>query len=145
MAKSDDAKHARLSGLRLFKGANEEAISHLASAADEVTVDAGHVLIHQGRNHRELYVIESGGAVVQVDDEQVAEIPAGELVGELGYFTQTPASATVTTSAESTVLVIPYNRFAQTLDDNPKLVLAIATELAERLHAMDARMQHDHL
>ncbi|MGI9599393.1 MAG: cyclic nucleotide-binding domain-containing protein [Acidimicrobiales bacterium] len=142
---SEDVKERRLAGLRLFRGADAKAIRHLASAADEVSVGAGHVLIRQGHNHQELYIIESGGAVVEVDDEQVAEIPAGELIGELGYFVRTTASATVTTSADSTVMVIPYNRFAQILGENPGLVLTIATELAERLHAMDVRLQHDHM
>lgn len=142
---SSDKKEDRLGQLGLFKGADSSAISHLASAADEVTVDAGHVLIREGSNHQELYILETGGATVHVDGEQVAEIPAGELIGELGYFVKTPASATVTASAESTVLVIPYNRFAQILSDNPPLVLTIATELAERLHAMDVRLQHHHM
>lgn len=136
-----DAKEDRLSKLPLFKGADKEAIDHLASAADEVTVEAGHTLITQGRHHQEMYVLETGAAVVEIDGKQVAEIPAGEFVGELGYFTRTAASATVKTAAESNILVIPYNRFEQILEDNPRLVRAIAAELAERLQATDHRLK----
>ena len=138
---ASDAKADRLRNLPLFKGADKEAIEHLASAADEVTVDTGHTLISQGRHHQEMYVLESGAATVEIDGSPVAEVTAGEFVGELGYFTKAPASATVKTVAESTLLVIPYNRFEQILDDNPKMVRAIVTELAERLQAADHKLK----
>jgi len=136
-----DPKEDRLRKLPLFKGADKVAIDHLSSAADEVTVGAGHVLISQGHHHQEMFVLETGAAVVEIDGNQVAEIPAGEFVGELGYFTRSPATATVRTSAESEVLVIPYNRFEQILEDNPQLVRAIAAELADRLQQTDQRLQ----
>jgi CRP-like cAMP-binding protein len=127
--------------MALFKGANDEAIRNLASAADEVTVRAGHVLIRQGHHHQEMYVIETGSATVEIDGREVATIPAGEFVGELSYFNRSPASATVTTSEESSVLVVPYNRFEQVMDDNPMFVRALVAELAERLDATDAKLK----
>lgn len=144
MARSVDEKEKRLQQLPLFKGADRKAISHLASAADEVTVEAGHTLIRQGHIHDEVYIVESGGLTVEVDDNQVAEIPAGELVGELGYFVRSAASATVKVASETVLLVIPYNRLELILDENPQLVRAIANELAARLHAMDERFHQEH-
>ncbi len=135
-----DPKEERLKGLALFKAADKNAIRHLASAADEVTVAAGHTIISEGHSRNEMFVIESGGADVLIDGKKVAEVPAGEVVGELGYFVRAPASATVITNSESTVLVIPYNRFGQILDENPAMVRGIVTELAERLYATDAKI-----
>jgi CRP-like cAMP-binding protein len=140
MAKPSDPKEARLLAVPLFAKAGETALHHLASAADEVTVRAGHVLIEQGRHHHEFYVLESGSAVVEIDGKEIAEIPAGEFVGELGFFVQGAASATVRAKTDVELLVIPYNRFDQILDDNPPLMKAIATELAVRLHDTDARL-----
>lgn len=135
-----DAKEKRLKALSLFKNADRKAISHLAAAADEVTVKAGHKLIAEGHHHYEIYVVEQGTASVSIDGTEVAEIPAGELVGELGYFVRQAASATVEAKTELSVLVIPYNRFDQILDDNPDLVRAMVCELAERLYATDAKL-----
>lgn len=136
-----DKKEARLLELPLFRGADQKAVRHLASAADEVSLTAGQVLIEQGRYHQEGYVIEQGTAVVEVDGTEIAEIPEGEMVGELGFFVRGPASATVTARTDMEVLVIPYNRFEQILEENPKLVRAIANELAARLVATDARLR----
>lgn len=134
------SKNDRLRELDLFKNADDDALANLSSAIDEVTVEAGRVLIEQDKNHHEIYVIASGSAVVEVDGAEVAEIPAGELVGELGFFVQAAASATVRTKTSCDLMVIPYNRFDQILNDNPKMVRDIAAELAERLYAMDEKL-----
>ncbi|MGI9616581.1 MAG: Crp/Fnr family transcriptional regulator [Acidimicrobiales bacterium] len=134
---SSDKKEDRLKAMALFKEADDDAIDHLASAADEVTVQSGRVLIQQGSRHSELYVLTSGSAIVEVDGEKVADIPSGEMVGELSFFINKAASATVRTNSEANVLVIPYNRLDQILNDNPALVRHIAAELADRLYETD--------
>ena len=139
-AKASNPKEARLLELSLFKSADQKALGHLASAADEVSVKAGQILIRQGHNHNEVYVIESGTASVAIEGKEVAEIPAGEFVGELGFFVAGPATATVTAKTDLEVLIIPYNRFDQILNDNPGLVMAILREIAERLHDTDAKL-----
>ena len=70
----------------------------------------------------------------------MAEIPAGELFGELAFFVPGPASATVAAKTEMTVLIIPHNRFDVILNENPDLVREIASGLAERLRATDAKL-----
>lgn len=133
-----DAKIERLKNIPLFSRADKKALEHLASAADEVTVAAGTLLISEGHRHNEGYVIVEGEVSVEVGGSKVAEVPAGELVGELALFGSNPtASATVKATTETSVLVIPYNRFDLILDENPALTKAIAQQLANRLQKMD--------
>ncbi len=134
----EDAKTARIHSIPLFKDADRKALEHLTSAADEVSVGSGTVLIAQGHRHQEAYIIISGDSVVELDGEEIAVVPEGELIGELGLFGHGPASATVRAKSDVTALVIPYNRFNQILTDNPMLTLAIAKQLAGRLYAMDS-------
>ncbi len=138
---ASNPKKDRLLELRLFQGADDTALDHLASAVDEVTVDAGHTLITQGSHHSEIIVLASGSATVEIDGSKVADIPAGEFVGELSFFNRGMASATVKAAERSDIMVIPYNRFNQILDDNPRLVRAIAAELAERLEATGLKLR----
>jgi NTE family protein len=137
---SIDPKERRLQGIRLFKNADSTAIAHLASVADEVDVKAGNHLIKEGHNHHELYVIEHGTAAVFIEGTEVAEIPEGELVGEMGYFVRHPASATVTAKTDLVVLVIPFSRFEQVLEENPALVRSMLNEFAKRLYATDRKL-----
>jgi CRP-like cAMP-binding protein len=138
-AKAHNPKEARILGLDLFKNADQKAVEHLASAADEVSVKAGHTLIQQGHNHNELFILEKGSAAVAIDGNEVAVIPEGEVVGEMGFFVAGPATATVTTKTDCEILVIQYNRFDQILNENPPLVRSIVQELAERLQRTDAK------
>lgn len=133
-----DAKIDRLKSIPLFSNADKKALEHLASAADEVTVKAGTALISEGHRHNEGYLIVRGSVTVEVGGNEVAEVPAGELIGELALFGANPvASATVKAATEADLLVIPYNRFDEILDDNPSLTKAIAQQLASRLQKMD--------
>ncbi|MEM8925775.1 MAG: cyclic nucleotide-binding domain-containing protein [Actinomycetota bacterium] len=135
-----DPKEERLRALKLFEKADRRAMSHLMAAIDEVDVQAGRAIITQGVDGQEIYIIADGTACVIIDGEEVAEIPSGELVGELGYFVRQPASATIQAKTDLKIMVMPYNRFDQVLDDNPHLVRLILEEVAERLYDMDARL-----
>ncbi len=141
LKRQDDPKGERLLAIPLFASADKQALQHLESAVDEVDVKAGTVLYTQGHRHAEGYVLVSGTLSVTIDGEEVAEISGLEVIGEVALFGHSTASATVTAKSDASLLVIPYNRFDQILDDNPGFTKAIAKQLAARLNAMDARLQ----
>ncbi len=138
-----DPKMERLAAVPLFAKASDEALEHLVSAVDEVEVDAGYTLITQGTRHGEAYVIQHGAVEVFVDDESVATLGDGEMIGEVGLLAPGVASATIRTTAPTSLLVLPHNRFDQLLDDLPELAKLLAVALAERLRSMDAH-HHSH-
>ncbi|MDH3754747.1 MAG: cyclic nucleotide-binding domain-containing protein [Acidimicrobiia bacterium] len=135
-----DPKLERLHATPLFSGCDRKELKDLATAIDTVDVETGQVLFRQGSVAHEAFVIESGTAVVSIDGEIVAEIPEGEMIGEIGLLTRSPSTATVTAKTPMSLLVIPHQRFGQILADTPGLGTAIAKELAMRLQAMDARL-----
>lgn len=135
-----DAKTDRISAIPLFRDAGKDALSHVASAADEIEVATGTELITQGTIHYEGYILVSGSVDIDIDGSTVATIGPGQMIGELSLFGHGPASATVRAAEPVVALVIPYNRFDQLLDENPTFVKAIAKELAGRLHAMDTHL-----
>lgn len=136
-----DPKVERLAAVPLFASSDKRSLERLASAIDVIEVEEGATLFRQGAMQHEAFVIESGTASVSIDGEVVAEIPEGEMIGEIGLLTRQPASATVVASTPMSLLMIPHQRFAQVLDEVPGLGTAIAYELAKRLRAMDARLQ----
>lgn len=76
-----------------------------------------------------------------IDDDVVAEIPEGEMIGEIGLLLSGPATASVRAKTAMSLLIIPHDRFGQVLDDTPGLGVAIARELAQRLRNIDERLQ----
>lgn len=135
-----DPKAKRIQELDCFAQADRKALRHLVSATDEVDIEAGHTLISAGHNHEEGFVVERGRAEVIIDGLVVAEIGEGQMIGELSMFDRQPASATVRAKTDMTLLVLPYNRVEQILDDNPAMVRAVAKGLAARLRATDAKL-----
>jgi CRP-like cAMP-binding protein len=135
-----DPKLDRLHAAPLFAACDKKELSRLAMAIDLIDIEAGKTLIRQGTVNHEAFVIESGEADVFIDDELVATIPAGEMVGEIGLLTRSPASATVVAKSDMSVLMIPHQRFDAIATDTPGLGWAIAKELAHRLQATDASL-----
>lgn len=137
---SKDPKLDRLHAAPLFAKCDAKELKHLVAIIDTVDVKDGAELFREGRREHYAYVIESGTAEVFVDGKPVAEIPAGEMIGEIGLLVPGPASATVKAKGPMSLLAIPHDRFGGILEDTPGLALSIARELAQRLHDMDEKL-----
>ena len=137
-----ETKVERIHEVALFSRADKKTLRELAHVLDEVEIEAGTTIITQGHHHHESFVVESGTFAVLVDGEEVAEIPAGEIIGEIGLLDPGCATATVTSKTAATLLVLPHNSCREVLEATPGLYQHIATELAHRLRSMDAKYHH---
>ena len=135
-----DSKLERLQAAPLFASCDRKELKDLEEVIDTVEVKEGTELFRQGRREHFAYVVESGTAEVVIDDKVVAEIPEGEMIGEIALLVHGSASATVTAKTAMSLLVIPHDRFGQVLADTPGLGFAIARELAQRLQNIDKRL-----
>lgn len=137
---SKDSKLDRLHAAPLFSGCDPKELKHLVTIIDTMDVKEGSEIFRQGRREHFAYVVESGTAEVSVDGEVVAEIPQGEMIGEIGLLVHGPASATVTAKTPMSLMAIPHNGFGSVLADTPGLGIAIAKELAQRLQNLDKKI-----
>ena len=103
---------SHLRNVSLFSGCTDRDLSKIAKAADEVSVPAGYVLADQGQTGREAFIIVDGAATVRRNGKKVAVLGPGAVVGKLSLLDHGPRTATVTTDAESTVLVLDQRHFS---------------------------------
>ncbi len=94
-----------LRSIALFESLPADARRTIAQHAEELDVPAGNELARQGAFAYEFFVIEDGTASVEVGGSQVAELGAGEFVGELELLGDGTATATVTTVTDAVVWV----------------------------------------
>lgn len=127
----------RLQRVPMFRGLNQKQLRTLAQQADEVRVDAGHVLIREGEKGQEFFFLVSGKVAVTVGGKEVAVLGGGDFFGELAMLDPAPRAATVTTLEPSELLVIGARRFQPLLDDVPQLARKIMAGLAHRLREAD--------
>ena len=130
----------QLSHVSLFSACSQRELEKVARVIDEVKLDAGRVLVEQGRVGHECYVIVSGKAAVSRDGVAIAVLGPGSPVGELAVIDGGPRSATVTASTDLDLLVLGQREFAGLLAEVPTLNHKILVALAGRVRELDERV-----
>lgn len=96
--KSDQAKERIRKATNknfLFMGLEEDQRRELEDVMFEVEKQAGSVIIKQGEEGDNFYILESGSCEVIINNNKVAEIEAPASFGELALMYNTPRAATV--------------------------------------------------
>ena len=113
----------------------QESLSAILPEVDaelgRMKVGAGEVLFRLGELANDMYVVVSGSiAVVELD----ATVGAGEIVGEIGVFSDMQCRTATAVTAEDCVLVrIPRTKALEIAARRPGIGLSIAQMIADRL------------
>ena len=91
-----------------FDEVADNALLRLMGYLERVELEAGQVLISQGQPHESMYFLDAGELTIEyrTEDGQVMRLEnngPGAVVGELGLYLGTPASASVTAARPSIV------------------------------------------
>ena len=86
-----------LSRLPLLADVPPAVVERLEGLMTSVRVPAGEVLVRQGARNRQFVLVEQGTVQVVRDGREIAQLGAGEFVGELSLLGDGRATATVTT------------------------------------------------
>jgi CRP/FNR family cyclic AMP-dependent transcriptional regulator len=86
---------SRLKSIPLFEEVGDEELAQIAPFAQEVSVEAGKVLVREGDFSYEFMAIEEGEAEVTRGGEHVADLGKGDFFGEMGLLEKTLRNATV--------------------------------------------------
>lgn len=102
----------------------------LTNYMQPVTMAAGQVLFKQGATDRTLYFVESGSLSVHFEDKQgrirLAIVGAGSAVGEGGFFSRMPRSATVQVGSACKLWSLSPMRFTELSNRKPEIALEVA-------------------
>lgn len=126
---------ARLRGLAFFEGFSDADLDRVAQLADDVEVQAGELLIDQGRVGQECFVIESGQAEVFVGEEHLVTVGPGSMVGEMALIDRRPRTATVVATTPMALLAFDTKAFQKLLSEMPKAEERVHALLAARIKA----------
>jgi NTE family protein len=106
----------------------------------------GQMLMAQGEPSDSLFVVLHGALTVRRsgDSAPIAEIRAGELVGEIGFFANLPRTADVIAIRDTSVLVLTREAYQTLAEDSPTIVEALLAALARRFITQTARLTPIH-
>ena len=133
MALRSNAKIELLKSVPLFAGCSKAELRRLASIADEIDLRQGTVLTREGRTGHEFFVLIDGTASVVKGGRKVAELVAGDWLGEIALLTREPRTATVTATSPLRTLVITDREFRRLVSEVPSIAMKVLGGVAERL------------
>ena len=122
----------------LFAHLDKRALAQLATMVDEVDVDAGTVLMTEGRSGQEFFVIVEGTVDVTRGGRHLGPLEAGDFLGEIALIDDGPRTATATTTSSCRLLVLAHREFHTLIDDHADVRAAVMQALAERVRGLDA-------
>jgi CRP/FNR family transcriptional regulator, cyclic AMP receptor protein len=118
---------------------DDQDVRWLGESGVRRTLAAGDVLIREGGAINSIFFILDGQMSVTVKGRSVAEVGAGEVVGEVSFVDQYPPTATVTALAATRVLEVPRatleRKIAADLGFSSRFYHAVCTFLADRLRS----------
>ena len=130
-----DPKVDLLKKVPLFAHCSPTSLESAAANTDEVDVVAGRTLIKQGEPSDTFYVLVDGEADVVIDGRSRRKLGPGDFFGEISMLDRGPATATVTTTRPSRMMVMSHMQFRDAIKGNQDLLLQILASVAERLRA----------
>ena len=128
-----DPKLEALKQVPLFAGLSKRDLAAVGRLADELDFPAGKELIHEDEQGRQFFILLAGEAVVRRRGRKVNTLGPGDFFGEIALLSNRPTTASVTTSAASSLAIITRASFSRLLRESPGVQTKVLTALAERL------------
>lgn len=131
-----------LRSLDQFLACSKTQLRTVMRLAEHLKTDQGKILVREGQNGQELFLILSGSVEVTQSGRRVNELGRCDFFGELAALTGAPRNATVTTLSELEFLVIGPREF-NAMAEIPGFRDALFKKIASRLRHVDARLAAD--
>ncbi|MEC9477103.1 MAG: cyclic nucleotide-binding domain-containing protein [Planctomycetota bacterium] len=143
----DAPRYERYSTVPLFEGLQPEEIGALLGYSEEVHVEAGEVVIHEGDVPSHFYIVAEGTFDVIKTEGKVPAVLARlsdlSSFGEMGLVSEQEHSASIVAVSDSRVRRFSIEKFQELLDHGDRtayrMVLGLTKLLAVRLTASDER------
>ena len=117
---------------------DEKARSEVESQLEWIELDRGQVLFREGDPSDSIYLVVIGRLRAYTEAKSgeqkiLREIAQGEIVGEMGFFTQEARSASICAIRNSTIVRIDRPLFESLIKEHPAIMMAIIRRLIARL------------
>ena len=130
--------------IEIFKQLPDEKLEHLISDCQEIILNPGDILFHEGDAGDSMYVILSGEIAIEKENTMIAQKGPGNYFGEMTLIEDKPRSATITSLTKSRLLEIMKDQFLLHFASNPRALMSVLKTVSERarenLTALDQGM-----
>ena len=126
----------------LFSGFSDKELASVLGTAKERTFAEGDSIIKEGHEGgRGFYLLLTGSAVASKGDVHLKDFGPGDYFGEMALLLEdTPRTADVVATSETTCLAITQWDLKATIKNHPDVGIKMMNELAKRLRDTDAAL-----
>jgi CRP-like cAMP-binding protein len=125
----------------LFAGFDDAELNDAAKLASRQDVEAGEVLVEQGRYGDACYVISEGTAAIYMNDEFVTTVDAPTAIGEMSIIERRPRNATVIAETPMVLAKFGVDDFRKLLTKYPTAELRVQELLTKRVRENTQRAE----
>jgi CRP/FNR family transcriptional regulator, cyclic AMP receptor protein len=137
-----DGKIEALRSVSLFSDLGQRDLEQVAQLADEVDLPAGHVLMREGENGSQAFIIASGEARVERGGRELATLGPGSVLGEMALLAEGPRVATATLTKPSRLFVLAHREFHSLMETQASVRDCVLNEVARRLRGLEPEKAH---
>jgi len=139
-ASSTEAPGRSLRDVDFFKEIDDGTLALLERRLTRLALRAGGQLFAEGDESDALYIVVSGRMEIRIADgagdfRPVAQIGAGEVVGELGVLTGERRSAGVFAVRDTELIMLGRTAFENLMSESPQSIVSLTRVIARRLMA----------
>ena len=127
-----------LQDVRLFQGFSDGDRAAVARALREKTVRKGHILMREGDDGDEMFIVRRGALVVSKAvtgpvEQVLARMGPGDFVGEMALFDREPRSATIQadSASDASLLVLDRGSLEALMEANPRAAASFFRNLVQ--------------
>ena len=139
---SKDSKVDLIASVPLFEGIGRRELEEIAQLVDEVEIPAGRVLMRQGENGAEMFIVATGRFSIERDGNHIRDVGPGASIGDMSLLSEGPRTATVTAAEPSVILLAGHREFHTLMDRHPTIRMTILEGLATKVRWLDEAGAH---
>jgi len=117
-----------------------EALAEIAARAEEIHLDPGDVLYHEGDPDRGFFVVIDGSLELRKGRAMVRVVTSGMAIGELWRGVDEPHQYTLTATEQSHVLNVARDDVMEAMVDFPEFAVVMVRYFALRVHELTVRV-----
>ena len=106
---------------------------------------AGEVIIKEGEENRDLYILSAGTLEVSVKNKKqkivVSQITSPEILGEISFLNGSPRTATVSAKTDVEMFILSYDKVHQELAEIPSWFRMVLMAFTNRMKSCDTKIK----
>ncbi|MFC1555888.1 MFS transporter [candidate division KSB1 bacterium] len=131
-----------LNRLELFSSSTPASIYHLVAIANEIEYSKGKTIVSLNDSANGIFIILQGEVELIRNDETVAVLKEGEIIGSWALFEEESWLYTAVAKSKTALLNIERDRFYDLLDIHPEISKGLFKSLSHKIRMLKEQMNH---